>query len=234
MVPIAPIHEETQRYAETIKLLSADACAPGADDGARQRLLAALGCVYKNPTIRTSHASVGDVATAATLEYLAVRAEGLAWANDAYGITEMAPLERLKGLLLLMPELVQKDSWTKCLMAPHSPHALACNLMRVTNHARVSVSCRAAMLKVLNDWIALSGTPPKRRFTYSDERSMEVFDARVVCALFGEYWWEFKKPDAGGIFDCGILLREMPDFLPGLLPDEQSDAFELPDAIQLG
>lgn len=225
--PVKDVHSFDRHIAS----LSLAANTPGADEAARRHLLTALGCVYRPPTLRTQHTSAEGAGVASTAEFLALRANGLASACDAYAKAITWEREQADGLLLLMPDLLKRNNWLYCLRAPHSPHALACNLLRTAHQGGVPIGTRVAMLKVLNDWVALSGTPPAQRFAYSDEDAAGDFNQRVVRALFGDYWWAFNEPTGAKSFDYALIMEGRPDFLPGLLPGEIESGIALPDGL---
>lgn len=79
-----------------------------------------------------------------------------------------------------------------------------------------------ATVRVASEWSGVSALDPWR----GPDRCPEVF----CRGLFGDWWWELRRPDQDDLTIALIVERERPPFLQGrLLGASNDDAHALPD-----
>jgi hypothetical protein len=201
-------------YQEDIAAALECAKAPKATEKSRKLFLEKLGIIFSSSN--PSDADAFRYCTNYDLqkEHAPLIGSALASACDLYAaVSVRAPTSSKRiHLVVLMLQLEHRDRWRVCLETPHDPHALVRNIM-----AARQIRGHDSMIGVLNDWLPQLGTLRYgERHTEIDRHNR---DRAIIAAIFGEAFWMFYGPEnETRKFDPDIIMRERPDFIPGLLP----------------
>jgi hypothetical protein len=186
-------------------------------------VLSELGCPRRKDT-PYNRASLLDLTTVIMEGFnppihvpIQVIRSGLATVCDAYARRRHQNLDDNHRIAMVLG-LSKNGNWQTCLDEGHCPHAFAMNTLIALRRAN---TLGMEMVAMLNDWLTPGlGTLMTHEFPWLGAEERE---ADVLTAMFGEYWVLFNPVRQDGWRDLTLIMREKPDFLPGLLRGQHPD-----------
>lgn len=123
----------------------------------------------------------------------------------------------------LLDAILVKQRWQACLAVGGAPHALAVLVLRQFRSMDRSSAGEDRMARVTDlakEWTGVAILDPWR----SPERCEET----ICGALFGDWWWDLRRPDEGDFAVSYIVAHERPPFCSGRLFGEWPDLASSP------